>query len=204
MKLTKTILIAVLAVLVLGSSFGVSLEASEERKMTKEEAEMMKKWQAFMTPGPNHKYMEYFVGEWDSVSTYVMAPGQPPSTSKIQTKFKMLLGGRYLKSYYKGTNFGMEFEGIGTTCYNNFTKKFTSIFMDSLGTGFAITHGTLDKSGKIRTEIGDMDDPMSGQKSRFKTVTKIVDQNKYVFEMYMLLPDGKEFKSMTITSTRKK
>jgi hypothetical protein len=204
MKLFKIIPLTVVVLIISSLLFNVSVSAQDKKEMSKEEMEMMKKWQEFMTPGPNHKYLEYFVGEWDSVATYSMNPNEKPMSSKIETKHKMILGGRYLKGYFKGMMMGQNFEGVSTTGFNNMTKKFTTIFFDNLGTGFTISHGTLDKTGKIRTETGDMDDPMTGMTATYKTVTTIVDQNKYTFEMYNKLPDGKEFKTFEIVSTRKK
>jgi len=37
---------------------------------TPDEQEMMKKWQAAATPGPNHKALEPLVGEWDLVTRF--------------------------------------------------------------------------------------------------------------------------------------
>jgi len=45
---------------------------------------------------------------------------------------------------------------------------------------------------------------MTGGTSEVRMVTKIVSDDKIVSEMYMIGPDGKEFKSMENTSTRKK
>jgi hypothetical protein len=49
--------------------------------------------------------------------------------------------------------------------------------------------------------IGTYDDPVTGQKKTMKEVTKIVDANKNVFEIYDV-NDGKEVKSMEVTYTR--
>ncbi|MCP5046085.1 MAG: DUF1579 domain-containing protein [bacterium] len=204
MKIIKIILVTVLVSLVLSASFSVPLAAQEKKEASKEEMEMMKKWQAYMTPGANHKYLEYFVGHWDSVSSVWMAPGAEPMKEKQEAEYQMLLGGRYLKGYMQGTLFRTPYKAVLVTGYDNFKKKFTSIYFNNLGTGMTTSHGTLDKSGKTRTETGEMDDPMTGKKSAYKTVTRIIDQNKYVFEMYNTAPDGKEYKSFVITNTRKK
>ena len=66
--------------------------------------------------------------------------------------------------------------------------------------------GTLDESGMVLTETGDFPDPMTAGKTiqKVKNVTKFVEGGKYKFGMFMIMPDGTEFKSMELTATRKK
>lgn len=174
-----------------------------QHEPSKEDQEkMMKLWQKYMTPGDNHKYLEYFTGNWTAETTMWMAPGAPPQKSKGSVKAKMILGGRYIKSHMNGTMMGMPMEGIAITGYDNFQKKFNSFWIDTAGTGFYLSSGTLE--GKVRTETGLWDDFMTGGKSKVKMVTKTVDDNKFVFEMFATGPDGKEFKTMNIVYTRKK
>ncbi len=201
MKIIKRLSVNLLVMVFLVSCLGVALNAQE---MSKEDQEMMKKWQAYATPGDNHKYLDSFSGEWTAAGKSWMKPGAPPIVSKNEVKAKMIMGGRYHKSHFKGTMMGMPFEGIAVTGYDNFKKKFMSIFFDNMGTGFYKSSGTLDKSGKVRTETGLWDDFMTGAKTKIRLVTKSIDNDKFIFEMYGMGPDGKEFKSMELVYTRKK
>jgi hypothetical protein len=90
--------------------------------------------------------------------------------------------------------------------YDNYKKQFMTLWIDSTGTGFSLTAGTLDQTGKIRTETGEWDDFMTGVKAGVKIVTTLIDADKYLFEMFMvdLNAPGKEFKNMEMLSTRKK
>jgi hypothetical protein len=134
-----------------------------------------------------------------------MTPDAPPQVSKGEAISEMMLGDRFLKSYNKGSMMGMSFEGVAFTGYDNFKKKFVTIWFDSTGTGFYKTSGSLDNSRKIRTESGIWDDFMTGGKSKVTWVTKIIDDNSYRFDMYNEDPKtGKEFKSVEIVYTRKK
>lgn len=202
MKIFKPLLSGVLILFFVVSTVSVPLPGQQP---SEEEQKMMKRMEAYATPGENHKYLEYFTGKWEVNSKAWMKPGAEPIVSKSDIKGKMILGGRYLKSFYKGTMMGMPFEGIGITAYDNFKKKFINLFLDNMGTGIYKSSGTLDKTGKIRTETGAWDDIMTGGKSKVKMVTKIIDKNKYSFEMFMLNggPDGKTFKSMEMICTRK-
>jgi hypothetical protein len=49
--------------------------------------------------------------------------------------------------------------------------------------------------------IGTFDDPVSGKKQTMKEVTRIVDANKRIFEIWENR-EGKEVRSMQITYTR--
>lgn len=198
MKLIKRLTVSLLVLFIVSTALNVTVLA-EEKKMSPEEQKMMKLWQEYATPGENHKYLEYFVGEWDSTSKMWPKPGAEPMVEKQVVKSKMFFGGRYLKSHIKGPMMGMPSEGMMITAYDNFKKKFISIWLDSQGTGIFQASGALDTSGKVRTETAVWDDIMTGGKANYKLVTKIIDKNTYVFEMY-----HNNFKSMEMTYKRKK
>jgi hypothetical protein len=76
--------------------------------------------------------------------------------------------------------------------------------MDTMGTAIMSATGTADPSGKKWTFAGAMDDPMSGKKMDFKEVLTVVDDDHHTFELWMPGPDGKMFKTMEISYTRRK
>ena len=198
MRLIKRLTVSLLVIFFVSTVLNVNVLA-EEKKMSPEEQKMMKLWQEYATPGKNHKYLEYFVGEWDTTTKSWQKPGAEPMVEKQEVKSKMIFGGRYLKSHLKGSMMGMQAEGMMITAYDNFKKKFISIWLDSQGTGIFQASGTLDTSGKIRTETAEWDDFWTGGKTNYKLVTKIIDKDTYVFEMYQ-----NNFKSMEMTYKRKK
>lgn len=201
MKHFKT-LIAALAVVILLSS-GWVLTGQEQ---SREEQEMMKKWKAYATPGPNHKYLASFAGQWDAAVKMWEKPGAPPVTSKQEMTGKMIFGGRYYVYAVKGNYMGMPFEGKSITGYDNFKKKFISMWIDNFGTGIYMTEGTLDETGKIRTETALWPDIFTGGKTKVKMVTKSVDKDKFIFEMYYSggMYGPKEYQTLEIIYTRKK
>jgi hypothetical protein len=172
---------------------------SAQKEMSEEEQRIMKLWQEYATPGEFHKYLEYFVGEWDSTSKMWEKPGSQPMVEKQTVVSKMLLDGRYLKSHIKGPMMGMPGEGYMLTSYDNFKKEFMSIWFDNMGTGFYTASGQLDKARKTRTETAVWDDFITGGKSNVKMITKIIDDDNYIFEMYQ-----NDFKAMEMTYKRKK
>ena len=204
MRIIKRLGFSLLVLVFLSSALNVALLA-QEKPQSEEEQKMMKLWQEYATPGDNHKFLEYFAGTWETHSTMWMSAGDKPMVSKGETKAKMIFGGRYLKAHYKGLMMGMPFEGLSLSGYDNFLKKFQTIWFDNAGTGFYKTSGTLDKTKKIKIETGLFDDFMSGGKSKVRWVTTIIDDNKYKFEMYAQdYKTGKEYKNGEIIYTRKK
>lgn len=97
---------------------------------------------------------------------------------------------------------GQPFNGIGVMGYDNHTKKYVSTWMDSMSTGIFFMEGTASADGKTITQKGQYDDPMEGR-MKLRGVTKVVDNNTEIFEMYSTGKKGKEIKMMEITYTRK-
>ena len=170
----------------------VSLNAQDQ-------GDMMKKWQDYMTPGPNHQLLTKMVGEWKGEITNFQG-GQEMKAEGV-AKYEMILGGRYLESSFSASMMGMPMEGFGLDAYDNATKEFISVWLDNMGTGVLVLKGTLDEKTRTITYLGSMVDPMTSKETKVKTVNTLVDDNKSVFDMYTIA-DGKEVKNMTVVYTR--
>ena len=165
------------------------------------EAEM-KAWMEASTPGENHKRLDPFVGEWNVKMTTQMAPDAPKEETTGQMTNKWVLDGRFLLQEYTGTMMGMPFNGLGTWGYDNVKKEYIGSWMDTSSTGAMNSTGQYDAATKAWTMKGSFLEP-SGKAIPTRQVIKIVDPNTHTFEFYMPGPDGKEFKSMMLTYTRK-
>ena len=204
---TKGIL-AGLALLVVVAALAIG--ADEKAKSAKpaaghamDEKAMMEAMAKYSTPGAEHKALEQFAGTWDTNAKMWMAPGTPPQESTGTAENKMTLGGRFLEQKFEGNMMGQPFTGMGYTGYDLYKKEYIGNWMDSMGTGIMKSTGKADPSGKTMTFTGTMDDPMQQKSMPFKEVIKVVDNDHHVFEMWSPGPDGKMFKMMEITYTRK-
>jgi len=121
-------------------------------------------------------------------------------------KNQLIFDGRYLKSEFEGLMGGMPGKGLEVIGYDLFKNRYTTFWIDSWSTGFVFTSGTLDAPGKVLTETGMFPDPMTDGKTvqKVKNVTTFMEDGKYKFEMYMVMPDGKESKGMELICTRTK
>ena len=69
-----------------------------------------------------------------------------------------------------------------------------------MGTGIMHSEGEYDAPSQTLTEVGESTSPMGNV--RMKMVSKDIDENKFVFTMFVTAPDGNEMKTMEITYTR--
>jgi len=75
--------------------------------------------------------------------------------------------------------------------------------MDTMSTAILLFEGTASADGKTITQEARYDDPIKGS-MKWRSVTKIVNDNGHVFELFGADKTGNEEKIMDITYTRKK
>ncbi len=155
------------------------------------------------TPGGPHKMLAKLAGSWTTKTKGWMEPDQPPIEGTGTCEQKMILDGRYLQQEYSGEMGGGPFTGINLIGYNNHTKKYVSTWIDSMSTGIFYFEGTASPDGKTITQQSSYDDPVRGP-MKWRSVTKIVDDNTIEYEMYLTPKGGKEDKMMEMTVTRKR
>lgn len=162
--------------------------------------EMMEAMMKVGTPGPEHEKFKSWVGNFKAVTKSWMGPGEPQVSEGTCTN-TLVLGGRFVHTEFKGLFMDKPFEGFGLTGYDRATKEYVGMWVDNFGTGIMTSRGTMDASGKVLTQTATYPDPMSGKPMTSKMVTRIVDDNQHVWEMYST-HEGKEVKEMEVTYTR--
>jgi hypothetical protein len=183
---------------------GEVMATSIENQKSKMDIEaMMEVYKKLAIPGAPHKLLAGMAGSWATKVKTCMEPNKPPLESTGTSEQKMILGGRFLQQEFTGEMMGRPFTGIGVTGYDNHTKKYVSTWMDSMGTAILFFEGTASADGKTITQESRYDDPIKGP-TKWRSVTRIVDDNTHVFEMYETDKKGKEEKMMEITYTRKR
>ena len=163
----------------------------------------MKKWMDYMTPGDMQKMLSKGVGTWNMKTSWWMAPGAEPMLSEATAVSEMILGGRYLQSKVSGSMMGMPFDGISIEGYDNAAKLFVNTWIDNMGTGMMNMTGTWDETAKQIKYTGKMVDPISGTWVDVRQVVTYNADGSVKMEMYGPAPDGTEFKTMEIITTKK-
>ena len=174
------------------------------------EAEMMKQMMELPKLNDNHKLLADFAGSW-STSVKMMEPGKEPTVSKGSVTYKSIMNGRYVIGDHTGSMKmpgadgkmkDFTFKGMSTDGYDNVKQKFTSSWMDNMGTGIMIMEGTYDPATKTFTYTGEME-MVPGMKTPIRSVVKATDKNHRTFEWYENR-GGQEMKTLEISYTRKK
>lgn len=205
-KSLAAMLALVLAVLALSLAPAFARLGNESEKapaMSPEEQAMMEKWNAFMTPGPEHKLLAQKEGTWTARITMWMAPGAPPQVSEGVSESRMIMGGRFLEDVTTSTYNGMPFEGRGISGYDNMKKKYFFFWIDNMGTGIMVGKGTYDPKTRSFNSVSEAPDVMTGKTKPVRMVDTMIDADNWKSEMYDKAPDGKEYRSMEILYKRK-
>jgi hypothetical protein len=174
---------------------------SQDKKDDK--AKLFEEYMKLAQPGPEHKRLNALDGSWDCAVKIWMDPKAPPTESKGTIERKWIMGGRYLEERIKGEAFGMAFEGYGLTGYDNLRKKYTSAWIDNMGTGIMTSLGDYDADKKAFTFVSEEIDPLTRKPKKMKSVLRIIDDNKQVLESYEPGPDGKEWRMFELIAVRK-
>lgn len=166
-------------------------------------AEMMKKVEPAMTPGPAHKTLDPLVGEWNVEVKMWMTPGEPPTVTKGSAKSAWVLKGRFVREEFDGDFMGQPFHGISYTGYDNVRRKYRSVWIDDMSTTIVTAEGDAEEGGKVIKMASDYACAMTGEAHKTGTqVYRILSRDKHVFEMYDPA-QGNDSKVMELTYTRK-
>ena len=168
-------------------------------KSDAEKQEMQKKMEAAGTPGPAHKALDAFVGNWKAEVKCWMEPGGPPHVSQGTAKVTWILRGRFLEEEFHGEMMGKPFTGRSLMGYDNIKQTFNTVWVSDMQTSIFTSEGKGENGNKVITLEGKSNCPATGRKDvPMKTVFRVISPDKHVFEMFN---DGA--RTMEITYTRK-
>ncbi|MCP4246958.1 MAG: DUF1579 domain-containing protein [bacterium] len=173
-------------------------QAGEPDEMTAE----MAAWIKLGVPGEHHEHLKPMAGKWNVALKMWMDPAAPPQESAATVEYRWILDGRFLQEEVKGHFMGEPFEGLGFIGYDNLQKKYTTAWMESMGTMIITSMGTCDSSGKVFNFTGEHPDPMTGGTKKSRYVMRLVNDNKMTGENHETGPDGQERKTMELVYTR--
>jgi Protein of unknown function (DUF1579) len=163
--------------------------------------EMMEIMRKVGTPGEPHKLLGKLEGSW-TTKTIGWEGGKQVMESTGTCEQKLILDGHYLQQTYTGDMMGAPFTGINILGYNNHTKKYESIWIDSFSTATYFFVGKGSADGRTITQECSYDDPVKGP-AVWRSVTRTKDDNTLEFEMFITPKGGKKEKMMEMTVSRK-
>jgi len=166
-----------------------------------DQEEMMKKMEEAGKPGPGHKALEHYVGDWKAEVKCWMEPGGPPNVSQATAKMQWVMNGRFLEEDFRGEMMGKPFRGRTVTGYDNVKQTFKSVWISDMQTSMFVSEGRGENGNKILTLEGTASCPEKGE-IPMKVVLRVLSPDKHTFEMFDASQNGST-KTMEITYTRK-
>lgn len=188
---------------VVGAGATAVLERPEGKtgsvKTETEKKAMQEKMEAAGKPGPAHKALEAFVGDWKAEVKCWCEPGGTPSVSQGTSKAAWILDGHFLVEEFHGEMMGKPFTGRTLMGYDNTKQTFNTVWVSDSQTSIFTSEGKGEDGNKVITLEGKGNCPATGRKDiPMKTVYRVTGAKQHVFEMFN---DGA--KTMEITYTRK-
>ncbi|MBD3333610.1 DUF1579 domain-containing protein [candidate division GN15 bacterium] len=200
MRLTIMVLCAVLWI-----GAGLVTAQEEDREMT---PELMAKYMAMAQPGPEHEHLAKLVGEWTSVTTFRMQPGDDPTNVEGTCHNEMVLEGRFLQSRGRASTPQMEAKSMVMFGYDRMMEEYTLVAFDTWGTYYITAAGQYDEESKSIRLYGEEYDPIMDFTQEYYFKLTFVDEDTFVEELYFtdeVMTKGLgEFKMVETTYTRVK
>lgn len=189
--------------LVAGLSIAQDRKAAEKKAGPPDMEKMMAAMAAHATPGKDHDALKGMVGKWKFVGKMWMDPTDPNPTMTMEgtSEMQSIMDGRFVVLHTMGDP-PMPFEGRGCYGFDNSTKKYWYMWIDSMTTSPTRGEGSYDAKTKTFTFKSEGFDPMEGKVAQGKdTIT--VKGDELIHTFYKPI-DGKDVKMMEITSKRVK
>ena len=160
-------------------------------------------WASLSKPGPSHKLLEMFAGEWESTISFRSEPGARPDVSKGRSSIRWVLGDRFLQEDFQGEAGGERFQGMGVMGYDNGARQFKFVWIDSLNTAIAVSSGRYVPDRNMFEMKSEVYDPLIGALKTVRSSLQIKNRDEYEFIMVDTAPNGKEFTSLEMKYTRR-
>ncbi len=200
----RNIACALIVAATVGFVSGTAFTEDPAPDMEAQQKAMMDLMLKLAEPGEAHKLLGKMEGEWDVVSR--AWPMGKLQETKGWCRNRMVLGGRFLQTEWKGEMFGQPHHGIGMMGYDNGKQHYHSQWYDSMGSGVYQLVGQAAKDGSSISSNGQWEMKLpDGNTMAMKTrmVYTFKDADTFVMEHYSIM-DGKETREMELTYSRRK
>jgi hypothetical protein len=155
-------------------------------------------WLKLAAPGENHEWFGFMAGTWKAEAKMWMEPGADPVASEGVYLCEWRCDGRYMASSYDGAFMGQPYHGEGYMGYNNITKQYESLWVDTMNTVMSVSKGT--RTGDVLTTHNAYEFP--GMSFKTREVTTKVGPDEFKMEHYHTQSGQSEAKVMEIVFRR--
>lgn len=166
------------------------LSAAEPPKPPAEQvdmAEMMARMKKFTATGPEHEWLQRFLGEWDTETRITGMSGPETKPEKGTARGRWLIDGRWLALEGEGVMMGRPLKYFYLFGYDPFKMSYMTASVHSMDNSLVTTEGDLDpKTGSLLT-YGTLDEYLTGEHDKMvKAVWRFKDANTMTFELHDL------------------
>jgi len=176
-----------------------------EKKLPPSPQDLLKALAEAGKPGPEHKKLQPFVGNWTFTMKVWTDPSQTPAELKGTIERKWIMDGRFVQESVRGecAKTGKTFEGMGLVGYDGAQKKFTCV--KACGLCGTISSGLVscDSTGSRFECVKEECCPLTGQKVKGRDEVLIESNDRIVINLYKTIND-REVKVIEIVSLRQK
>jgi hypothetical protein len=176
----------------------------------------MPKWLSRGLPGQGHAVLAPLVGTWrvqmSFYGTLGRKPDQPPLvTNDLVSRRQWVAGGRYIEDTMEGTLDGKPVWRKGWLGYSTMDERYEWVTIDPVNTTMMYFVGA-SKSGRqipitmsgVFTDQGVAGEETVGKQVGMRTVIKIENDDRNVFELYFTRPGQQEVLATRAIYTRLK
>lgn len=155
-------------------------------------------------PGQGHEALQPLVGRWrvryEVYGTLGRRGDEPPIVSEdVTTRREWIGGGRFIEDTTEGTLMGAPMWRRGWLGYSNIDQRFEWVTIDSVNPTMMIYLGSprsgpqhpIEMNGAF-TDQGVAGEETVGKRVGLRTVIRIDNNDRHMFELYFTRPGGKE------------
>lgn len=158
---------------------------------------------ALAQPGDEHSVLQPLVGRFAAEVTSYTPDGTMTSAGVLQSDWT--LGNRFIRSTFQSEMpEGMPpFEGEGLLGFDNVTKLYQGIWVDTMGTTIMpVSEGVFDASTRTLTMQREVHLPQIGMVGTLVDTTVIESRDAHRFSLSLITPDGAAIPMVDIAYTR--
>ncbi|MEM9801668.1 MAG: DUF1579 domain-containing protein [Planctomycetota bacterium] len=155
----------------------------------------------FPKPTAEHSRLRENAGVWNVKSTFYMDPdpSAPPMVVDAKETIESF-GDFWTTGVYESNFMGQAYRGHSSLGYEPDKGEYVSTWVDTMSPSFFCFRGAYE--GDTLVMRGRAFDCMLKAEAEYRTTEVHKGPDERVFEMYMTMPDGSEFKMMTHVYTR--
>jgi hypothetical protein len=160
-----------------------------------------------LDPGAEHAWLARMVGTWEGPVLTWFEPGTAPEESVWRARGDSLLGGRFVRLDYQGSQaMGAPHAGVLTFGYERSEKQYNAHWIDSFHTGTAMMLSVGELEGDLTTGDGEINlrgtYAAGAERWGWRTTLRQPSEQELLIVMYNVPPAGQEDRAVEVRLRR--